>query len=91
MKLIHWRTQRACLQLEDRELEDLRTVTASKPTLVTQAMVEGMEVEMGAQHPHRRRNPTEEAKYPHQTPVNTYRVLGATVTTWALGLTQPSI
>lgn len=92
MRLIHWQTPRACLQLEDQELEeDPRTVTASKPTLVTQAMVEGMEVEMEAQHPRRQRNPTEEAKCPHQTPVSTYRVLGAIVTTWALGITQLSI
>lgn len=92
MRLIHWRIPQACLQLEDQELEeDPRTVTASKPTLVTQAMVGGMEVEMGARHPRRQRNLTEEAKYHHQTPVSTYRVLGAIVTTWALGLTQPSI
>lgn len=92
MRPILWRTPQACHQLEDRELEeDPRTVTASKPTLVTQAMVEGMGVEMGAQHPHRQRNPTEEAKCPHQTPVSICRVLGVIVTTWALGITQPSI
>ncbi len=92
MRLIHWQTLQACLQLEDQELEvDPRTVTASKPTLVTQAMVEGMEVEMWAQRPHRQRSPTEEAKCPHQTPVSTYRVLGAIVTTWALAITQLSI
>lgn len=45
MKLIHWQTQRACLQLADQELEeDPRTVTANKLTLVTQAMEEGLEV-----------------------------------------------
>lgn len=45
MKLIHWQTQRACLQLVDQELaEDPRTVTANKLTLVTQAMEEGLEV-----------------------------------------------
>lgn len=92
MRLIHWGTQRACLQLEDQELEeDPRTVIASKPTLVTQAMVEGMGVEMEAQHPRRQRNPTGEAKCPNQTPVSTYKALGAIVTTWALGITQPSI
>lgn len=92
MRLTHWRTPRACLQLEAREMEeDPRTVTASKPTLVTQAMVEGMEVEMGAQHPRRQRNPSEEAKCPLQTQVSTYRALGAIVTTWALGVTQPSM
>lgn len=92
MSLIRWRTPQACLQLEDQELEEApRTVTPSKPTLVTQAMVVGMEVEVGAQHLRRQRNPTEEAKYRHRTPVSTYRVLGAIVTTWALGLTQPSI
>lgn len=92
MRPIPWQTLQACLQLEDRELEeDPKTVTASKPMLVTQAVVEGMGVEMVAQHPHRPRNPLEEAKCPHQTPVSTCRVLGATVTTWALGITQPSI
>lgn len=92
MRLIRWQTPRACLQLEDRELEeDPRTVTASKPTQATQEMVEGMGVEMGAQHPHRQRNPTEEAKCPLQTTVSTYRVLGAMATTWELGITQPSI
>lgn len=92
MRLIHWRTPQACLQLEDQELEeDPRTVTANKLTLVTQAMAEGMGVEMGAQHPHRQRNPSEEAKCPHKIPVSTYRVLGDMVTTWALGIIQPSI
>lgn len=92
MRLIHWQTPQACLQLEDQELEeDPRTVTANKLTLVTQAMAEGMGVEMGAQHRHRQRNPSEEAKWPHQIPVSTYRVLGDMVTTWALGIIQPSI
>lgn len=90
MRLILWQTPRACLQLEDQELqEDPRTVTANKPTLVTQATVEGMEVEMGVQLPHMPRNPSGEAKCP-QTRVSTFRVLGYMVTTWALGITQPS-
>lgn len=92
MKLTHWQTPRACLQREDQEAEeDPRTVTASKPTLDTQAVVEGMEVEMEAQHPHRQKKPTEEAKCPHRAPVSTYRVLEAMVTPWVLGITQPSI
>lgn len=92
MRPILWQTPQACLQLEDRELEEgPRTVTASKPILVTQAIVEGMGVEMGAQHPHRQRNPTEEVKCPHQITVSTCRALEVIVTTWALGITQPSI
>lgn len=92
MRLIHWRIPQSWLQLEERELEeDPRTVTANKPTLVTQEMVEGMGVEMGAHHPRRPKKPTEEAKCPHQTQVSTYRVLGAILTTWALGVIQHSI
>lgn len=89
MKLIHWRTPRACLLQEDQELEeDPRTVTASKLTLVTQATLVEMGVETGPQHPRKQRNLIEEAKCPHQTPVSTYKAM---VTTWALGITQPSI
>lgn len=92
MRLIHWQTPQACLQLEDQELEeDPRTVTASKPTLATRAMVEGMGVEMGVQHPRRQRNPTEVVKCPHLTQINTCRALGAMVTIWARGITQPNI
>lgn len=87
-----WQTQQACRQLEGQELEeDPRTVTASKPMLVTQEMGEEMGVEMGVQHPHKQRNHSEEAKCPHQTPVSTYKVLGATVIIWALEIIQPSI
>lgn len=89
---IPWQTRQACRQLEDQELEaDLRTVTASKPTLVTQEMAEEMGVEMGAQHPHKQRNHSEEAKCPHRIPVSTCRVPGATVITWAQEPIQPNI
>lgn len=85
-----WQTPQACLQLRELE-EDPRTVIASKRSLATQAVVEGMGVEMGAQHHRRQRNPTEEAKCPHQTTVSTSKVLGVIVATWALGIIQPSI
>lgn len=92
MRLIHLQTPQACLQLEDQELEeDPRTVTANKLTLLTLAMVAGMEVEMGDQHHHRQRNPSEEAKCPQQIPVSTCRVQEDMVITWVLGITQPSI
>ena len=91
MRFIHWQIPQACLQLDQELQEDPRTVTPSKLTLVIQAMVEGTGVEMGAQHPHRQRNHTEEAKCPNRHPVSTCRALGAMATIWALGIIQPSI
>lgn len=91
MRLIHWQTQQACLPLEYQvRQEDPRTVTANnKPTLVTRATGEEMEVEMGAQRPHRQRNPTGETKCP-KTQVSTFRVLECMGTTWELELIQLS-
>lgn len=91
MRLIHWLIQQVCLPLEYQVLqEDPRTVTANKPTLGTQATVEEMEVEMGAQLPHTPRNPTGEAKCP-KTQVSTFRVLECMETTWEVELIQLSI
>lgn len=90
MRLIRWQTPQACLQLEYQELqEEERTATANKPTLVTWATVEELEMEMGAQYPHRPRNPSGEAKSP-QTQVSIFRVLECMGTTWELGLIRLS-
>lgn len=86
MRFIHWPIQQACLPLEELE-EDPRTVTAIKLTL---DMVLEMGVEMAAQHHHRQRKHSEETKCPHHIQVSICQVLLDTVTTWALGITQPS-
>lgn len=84
MKPIPWQTQLACLQLEEWVLEeDRKTVSANNLILVTQEMEE-MGVEMGAQQPHRQRNPLEGAKCPQQTLISNCRVPEATAITWAL-------
>lgn len=86
MRFIHWPIQQACLPLEELE-EDPRTVTAIK---LTPDMVLEMGVEMAAQHHHRQRKHSEETKCPHHIQVSICQVLLDTVTTWALGITQPS-
>lgn len=85
MRFIPWPTQQACLPPEELE-EDPRTVTAK----LTLDMVLEMGVEMAAQHHHRQRKHSEEAKCPHHIRVSICQVLADTVTTWALGITQPS-
>lgn len=86
MRFIHWPIQQACLLLEEME-EHPRTVTAIKLTL-DMALETG--VEMAAQHHHRLRKHSEQAKCPHHIQVSICQVLVDTVTTWALVITQPS-
>lgn len=85
-RFIHWPIQQVCLPQEELE-EDPRTVTAIQLTL---DMVPEMGVEMAAQHPHRQRKHSEEAKCPHHIQVSICQVLAGTVTTWDPGITQPS-
>lgn len=84
-------TQQMCPQVEQLELEDPRTATASKTILGTQEVLEAVEMEMGAHQLHRQKNPLEEAKFPHQTPVNTCRALEAIAIIWPQEIIPPSI
>lgn len=86
MRFIHSPIRQACLLLEELE-EDPRTVTAIRLTL---DMVLEVGVEIAAQHHHRQRKHSEEAKCPHHIRVSICQVLVDTATTWALGITQPS-